>query len=211
MGMKNVCAMAVIATAILIAVPSRAEIIDFDDLAGDGELVANGYGGLQWENFHSLDPLIDMPMSGYNFAVTSGRNVVYSASDVFATIGGLSNKTLDFGYFTAAYNDGLTISAHGYNGDLLIHQSNFEVTTTDPTRFDFGWNGITRVVFSSSGGTDQMFDMSGTNFAIDDLGVSSGAAGTVPEPATWLTMALGFGLLGGALRGRQKVKVALPI
>jgi hypothetical protein len=33
----------------------------------------------------------------------------------------------------------------------------------------------------------------------------SGSVSAVPEPALWLTMILGFGLVGGALRRRQKV------
>lgn len=31
--------------------------------------------------------------------------------------------------------------------------------------------------------------------------------GAVPEPATWMMMMLGFGLIGGAMRRRQKVRV----
>ena len=36
----------------------------------------------------------------------------------------------------------------------------------------------------------------------------SGNAGAVPEPATWAMMIAGFGLVGGAMRRRSKVKVS---
>lgn len=37
---------------------------------------------------------------------------------------------------------------------------------------------------------------------------TSNAAAAVPEPATWAMMVAGFGLVGGALRGRRRTKVS---
>lgn len=184
-----------VAMGLALTAPVGAATIDFDDLSGAADLIADGYAGLQWQNFYSLDPLVDMPFSGYNNAVTSGRNVAYSGFDLPAAIGGLTSIRLDSGYFTAAYNEGLVISARGYDGDAMVHSVDFTVGTSRPTRVDFGWTGLTRVVFSAAGGTDRMFDMSGTNFAVDDLDISA-----VPEPATWLSMILGAAMIGRTLR-----------
>lgn len=40
----------------------------------------------------------------------------------------------------------------------------------------------------------------GSNSEVADLLAGSGSIKAVPEPATWLTMLLGFGLVGGAMR-----------
>lgn len=58
--------------------------------------------------------------------------------------------------------------------------------------FSFRVNGI-----GWQGGSDEAF-------GLDNVRVSlAGASGAVPEPATWLTMILGFGLLGAGLRTRR--------
>jgi hypothetical protein len=51
--------------------------------------------------------------------------------------------------------------------------------------------------------------LDGTNAEIADLLMSSGAlnARAVPEPGTWLTMLLGFGVAGAAIRRRKKAVV----
>lgn len=192
--------------ALACAMPAAAAVIDFDDLAGDARMIANGYAGLDWDNFYVLNPLVDMPDSGYNFAATSGTNIAYSGYDAPAAIAGLAGKRLESGYFTAAYSDGMTVSARAFNGDVLVHEKDFLVTTTGATRIDFGWSGITRVAFSSSGGIDQMFDMSGSNFAIDDIAFSD--FGAVPEPASWAMMIAGFSVIGGMLRARRRPAMA---
>lgn len=50
--------------------------------------------------------------------------------------------------------------------------------------------------------------LDGTNAEIADFLASSGSinARAVPEPATWLTMLLGFGAAGTVIRGRRKVQ-----
>jgi hypothetical protein len=51
------------------------------------------------------------------------------------------------------------------------------------------------------GGNDQISDFAPNNALLTTNGV-------VPEPATWLTMLLGFGLAGAALRFRRARKLA---
>lgn len=62
--------------------------------------------------------------------------------------------------------------------------------------FDFGTTGASSVALNNTMGfSNSVLYTTGTN--------------AVPEPATWLMMILGFGLIGGAMRGR-KTKVAGP-
>ncbi len=59
--------------------------------------------------------------------------------------------------------------------------------------------GIVRVDFSSNGGVN---GPTLTNLTFDSL------RGGVPEPASWALMIAGFGLVGGAMRRRQSVRIA---
>lgn len=49
---------------------------------------------------------------------------------------------------------------------------------------------------------------SAADFAIGDF-YTAGSTGAVPEPATWLLMMLGFGLVGGALRSQRRQKLTV--
>lgn len=189
------------AMALAGASPAAAAIIDFDDLSGSGDLIENGYAGLGWENVYVLNP-DDAPTSGYQKAIVSGTRIAYSGYDLPASITGLGAYVFDSGWFTAAFNDGLTITARGFDGDTLVHERSFTVDTKGPSQQVFKWGGISRVTFTAEGGTDQFFDMSGTNFAVDSLGIAA-----VPEPATWAMMVLGFAMAGAAIRRRRAVAV----
>ncbi|WP_379551282.1 PEPxxWA-CTERM sorting domain-containing protein [Erythrobacter sp. W53] len=62
--------------------------------------------------------------------------------------------------------------------------------------FDFGTTGASSVALNNAMGfSNSVLYTTGTN--------------AVPEPGTWLMMILGFGLIGGAMRGR-KTKIAGP-
>lgn len=196
---RNGMVAAALAAALTMAAPAGATVIGFDDLRASDDPIADGYAGLQWRNLYVLDPST-APVSGYTNAVVDGRQAAYSGFDDAAEIGGLSDGyVLQSGWFTAAFNDGLTITAKGYRGDELIHELSFVVDTNAPTQQTFDWRGVTRVSFAGSGGTDRFFDMSGTNFAVDAVQVAA-----VPEPATWALMVLGFASVATALRCQRR-------
>lgn len=198
---RNGMVAAALATALTMAAPAGATVIGFDDLSASDDPIADGYAGLQWRNLYVLDPST-APVSGYTNAVVDGRQAAYSGFDDAAEIGGLSDGyVLQSGWFTAAFNDGLTITAKSYKGDELIHELSFVVDTNAPTLQTFDWRGVTRVSFAGAGGKDRFFDMSGTNFAVDAVQVAA-----VPEPATWAMMVLGFAAVATALR-RQRRRV----
>ena len=65
-------------------------------------------------------------------------------------------------------------------------------------------NGVvTYQVTSGPRLTGAVFTASGNSFEFDNLAVAA-----VPEPASWALMISGFGLIGGALRRRQRATVA---
>lgn len=49
----------------------------------------------------------------------------------------------------------------------------------------------------ANAGKQSLYSLSFSN------GIVNGLTGAVPEPATWVMLLLGFGMIGGALRRRQ--------
>lgn len=194
-------ATAIVAAALTMA-PAQAAVIGFDDLGMTGDVIANGYAGLEWTNMFVLDPT-DAPMGGYRNAVNGGTRAAFAGFDSPATIGGLDSLVLESGWFTSAFNDGMTVTAQGFNGDQLIHELSFTIDTSRPIQQVFNWSGISRVTFSSAGGIGTSPDMTSTNFALDSLAVAA-----VPEPTTWAMMLLGFGAVAVSLRQRRRAAVA---
>jgi hypothetical protein len=79
---------------------------------------------------------------------------------------------------------------------VIVPLSLLPSTGFDPE--SYGFNLWPR---SGAGGTQVISD-----FAPDNATISAAAA--VPEPASWLMMILGFGLLGARMRGRRVLKPA---
>jgi hypothetical protein len=99
---------------------------------------------------------------------------------------------IDSGYFTAAWNDGLQITALGFRGGTLTYSNTYTLSTTSPTLINFNYDGIDSVHFISFGGTPHDYGGGGgTQAVFDNLEV------TVPEPATITMLLFGTVLLYG--------------
>jgi VCBS repeat-containing protein len=163
-----------------------ATTLTFDNLPLSVESsIPNGYGGLDWSNFYYLDSNTDVPISGYSHGTVSGPDVAYNAYGEQASISGTTFNFIGAD-LTAAWNNGLVITVDGYDHNVLVDQQTVVVNTNTPTWFDLDFNGITDLVFSSSGGVSAGYDGSGTQFAMDnftysaiadpDLTISSGGS-----------------------------------
>ncbi|MEO8726623.1 MAG: PEP-CTERM sorting domain-containing protein [Acidobacteriaceae bacterium] len=197
-----------LATALLL-LPAFAfastQTINFDDIPdnGGGTQVPNGYHGFNWNNFFALNtPLftVNAGPSGYANGTVSSPNIAYNGFGAPADFSG-TNFSLVSGYFTGAWNDGLNIEVQGFDAaHNMIDDVNFLVNTSGPTLETFNWSGLYDVNFISSGGVNHGYAGSGTQFALDDLTVGTGAPG-VPEPGSLVLLGTGFiGLLGAARR-----------
>lgn len=69
--------------------------------------------------------------------------------------------------------------------------------------FQAGSNTLTFLISNNIPGQNANVNPSGFRF-------SASALGAVPEPATWLTMILGFGVIGAMMRRRKNRNVAHP-
>lgn len=187
-----------IAALAIVASPVAAVTITFDDVTNSGGAIQNGYEGLNWSNFYTLDA-VQYQASGYKNDLVSLRNVAFNAYANVASISSSTAFTMTSGFFAGAWNDGLTITLTGTLGGHAVYTQSFVVNTTSPTFEVFNHGHVDNVVFSSSGGTDNPnFRGGGTHFALDNLTVN----GAVPEPASWAMMIAGFALVGSAMRRR---------
>ena len=156
-------------------------VIKFEHLdpSGDevGTLVVNGYRNLTWGNLQAINPNGgDYANSGLAHGSVSGRSVAYNA---FESDGVIKSDDGDFsfksGYFTGAFNNGLTVTVTAYDNNVLVGQKVFVVNYDAPTFVRFGahFNSVDEVYISSTGGTDASPDDNGSGRAVamDDLDI----------------------------------------
>ncbi len=176
-----------LALIVMPVATDAATVLTFDDLPVQTYYgtIPNGYGGLQWYEFGIIKPE-NYPESpgGYLNGMISPRNVAFNAfatSDE-TTTGSIyvldSVFDLHSAYLTAAWNDGLQITALGFLRGTLKYSSTYTLDSTSPTLVDFSYSGVDRVNFISSGGIWHGYGSGGgTQVAFDNLVV------TVPEPS----------------------------
>jgi hypothetical protein len=183
--------------ALAMAAPASAQIT-FDDL-DHVEAIPNGYGGLNWSNFSAHDGS-GAPGSGYNTGRVSSPNVAFNLNANPAELSSLNPFMLNSGYFTAAWNNGLTLNVYGYLDGSQSFFESFILNTTGPSLLTFNWE-VDRVRFVSSGGVNQGLGGAGAHFAMDNLTINA-AQSVVPEPMSMVL--LGTGLAGVAVIRRRK-------
>jgi hypothetical protein len=145
--------------------------------------------------------------------LTGAGNTDFNRGNTFATAGSkefiaygdttveFATAVTAFGFYATDVADlgrGLTVLINGGSGgvfDLLSGSAGsngnllfFGITSASP---------ISSITFAGAGRND--------GFGFDDLTVGQAAA--VPEPATWAMFIGGFGLIGGAMRRRQRATV----
>src|SRR3569833_1353912 len=118
-------AFALLGAAALFSVgltSAHAATITIDDVDTDPQVqVPNGYSGLKWNNWSTMDAVASGATgSGYGIANTSGAfsafNIDVNAAEISST-----GFNLIGGNFTAAWNDVLQVQVDAYNGATLLH------------------------------------------------------------------------------------------
>ena len=181
--------------ATVIATAAQAQTLTFDNLPAR-TVIPNGYGGLNWSNFEVIDGIAE-PSNGYHNGTISPNNVAFNSFGNPADLTSATPFTLSSGYFTAAWNNGLSLEVQGFAGASLLYDHTYILNTASPQLLSFNFIGITDAHFISSGGTNPGLSGSGIQFAMDNLTI-----GSVPEPST---MALtGLGAIAGLFFRRRK-------
>jgi hypothetical protein len=170
----------------------QSELLTFDDLSGPEDPIPNGYGGLQWDQFFSYNTIVEAVygLDGEINGVVSPPNVAFNQGGVPASISG-GPFNLISGYLMGVWNDGLQVEVQGFVGATLTYDKTYTVGTQGSTLINFGYLGVDKVEFISSGGVPHGFpEGSGFQFGMDDLDIT----GSIPEPSP-LALA-GLGLVG---------------
>ncbi|MFD1788364.1 PEPxxWA-CTERM sorting domain-containing protein [Sphingomonas floccifaciens] len=105
-----------------------------------------------------------------------------------------SNLSLANALTSAQARDLFDTRKGGFNSDSTQFNSNLQTYSRPSTDMSNVW-----IVGGSFGGPDGQNDA----FKLAQLTVTA-----VPEPATWAMMLIGFGMIGGTMRSRRRVKVA---
>jgi len=142
------------------------------------------------------------PASGSGSLDLSGYNAG-TISQSFSTIAG-QQYAVDFA---------MAVNPGGYTSNPILsviatggQAATYSFLGGPNSASNMGWE-LNRYLFTALGTTTNLSFSSLNNSvygpALDDISVSSIAA-AVPEPATWLTMIMGFGLIGMVLRQRGR-------
>jgi hypothetical protein len=170
---------------MLVVLTNLPILITFDDIAATttGIPITNGYGGLVWSNFYALDAFDYTSPSGYQVGVVSGSNVAYNAYGGPASISQSNSFNLVSGYFTAAWVNNLQMQVVGAAAGGMTYSNNYVLSNTNRTFINFGYTGVTNVLFISSG----------SQVAVDNLNVGG-------NPGPFLLITKVTMLPGGSLQ-----------
>jgi hypothetical protein len=149
----------VIAIGLAALGQARAAMITFDDLPDSfpGDPTPNGYGGLDWDHLYVLDgsninTFYGISASGYANGVVSPNKIAFNYYGSMAITTSASAFNLVSGYFTAAFNNNLSLEVKGYNGTTLLYDQIYTLNPYSPINMALNMNNITEADFNSSGG-----------------------------------------------------------
>jgi hypothetical protein len=162
-----------------------------------------------------LPPIDQQPLDGHNEAGGSGydtgtvsqHNIALNSGGSDARLSRATAFSLIGGYFTGAWNDGLSITLTGLLSGVEKFTKTFQVNTSGPVFTALNFSGIDQVTLHSAGGVTRDPTLgSGTQFVLDDLKVSEVSA--VPLPAAAPLFAAGLTGLHFLARRRRRQATA---
>lgn len=170
----------------------------------------NGYSGLRWTDFWVIDRVYARSyapnfLSGYErtASFTNSQTVGFNAGGGNASLS--SDTPFDFGsaVLAAAFRTGMTVQLTAFDalGNVVGNES-YSVSTA-PRTITPNFTGVSRVSFSSFGGTVDpgAENVGGVQFALDNVVLKSS---TVPEPSSFALAAAGVGALLLLARRRRR-------
>ncbi|MBQ5949738.1 PEP-CTERM sorting domain-containing protein [Massilia sp. ST3] len=180
---KTILSLALMLASLGSSTWASAGVIGFDDLPGEETtVVANGYGGFDWDNVGVIRADA-YPGSGYELGAVSFANTAYNRDGAPVAISKAGGFNFVGAWFTSAWLE-QEISFEGWRNGQLLYSTGVStvIDTMAPQWVQLGWNGIDTLV---------IYNSSPTPWAMDDF--------TVPEPAT-------LGLFGAALASLAAVR-----
>lgn len=204
--MKLSVKLAIFASAVALAAPAHAATVSVDLSGATTGTLITGVGASFAQGFAAgplaLAPSGSITVAFWNPGVSPGSNSLLSQPGNAANLamlldGGVLANSLTF---TAGSWGGGSVTATGYD---LAGNVTGSTAFSNPSGYSvFNLTGIGNfagVLFSNN------TDPAGLRF--QNFSYETVANGAVPEPATWALLVVGFGLVGAAMRRRQKLTV----
>jgi hypothetical protein len=200
-----------IAAALVAAAPSvAAEFISNGNFETGtlGAWTLTGNAGVTSTAVYSQFGLGDPAYGNYLVGFNGGNLAPNGVLDQTISTGAGQAYTLSFDYgVTSGGAQSITASAIDATSFAVIATNTVFTTLSAPTTYSFSFNAL------SSGTIIRFNDVAsnptnGQDIAIDNVSVTGAAIGTVPEPASWALMIVGFGLVGSAVRRRSQAIAA---
>lgn len=198
--------------AILAAVPAGAATTIYSTRAAFN---AAAGGGLSLESFETpVATSGSLTYAGFTVTEVGGIPGIAHSSVVSLVPAALSD-----GQFYINYDDNdPSVLTFVFNTAINAIGFNLAFDGAQTATFGGGVTGSLALAANTNGFFGAISDTAFTTFTIDvsggpNVGIDALAFGTaatagVPEPATWAMTIAGFGLLGGALRRRQRASIS---
>ncbi len=185
------------ACLFLLASVGFGDVITFNNAAVTGSPIPNGYAGLDWNNFYTMNTLSQPITSSSTDALNVGTSYAYNNGGGPAFFSSPATFTFTSAIMRPLEVESMELEVLGMLGDNIVDRALINLNTAgEPVQQSFNWTGINSVRFIPAPGTDLNAKFP---FALEQIVIN---VASVPEPTSLMLLASGIGLAFTGVRKR---------